>query len=375
MKIRPVVVALAVTAAIAPAVTPAIASGVDRSATHPSVTVPTPGPGWLVAVWNPHPRSNHQVRYLELVSPEGNRFILYRIHNLFTQLDDWSGDGTRVLYVTSLPNGSSVVSIVDLATGGVEHSFTVHGSNYLVATFTRPEGRAVFVDTGGLTRYSLSGAVAARFPAAVRGLGRWTDSWLESPDGRYLVLGTKRGLAFFSNDGTLLARTAIPNGTYCQPVRWWAAGKVLATCQEASNPSISTLYEVPTSGAAPTQFVRIPHNSFGYSDAYQIGAKVFLQGAVSCGLPYLAELRGTTAVQVTPHLRGGGAAVVATTSSSLALLSADGCTGQNFVSWYTPATNSVQQVLGAPLSSGSVSDVISYSNPISTGSPASNPFR
>jgi len=375
MKLRPAIVALAVTAATALVAAPAIASGVNRSATHPSATIPTPGPGWLVAVWSPHPRSSHPVRYQELVSPEGNRFILYRIHSLFTQVDDWSGDGTRVVEVTN-GSSSSVVSIVDLATGDVEHSFAVRGGNLNAsATFTRPEGRAVFVDTGRLTRYSLSGAIAARFPATVGGLGKWTDSWLESPDGLYLVLGTHRGLAFFSNDGTLLARTAIPNGTYCQPVRWWSPGEVLATCADASNFSVIKLYEVPTSGAAPTQFVRIPHGGYGYTDAYRVGAKIFLQGAVTCGLPYLAELHGSTPVPVNPHLRGGGDAVVATTGTSLALLSADGCTGQNFVSWYTPGTNSVQQVLGAPLSSGNVNDVIGYPNPISTGVPASNPFQ
>ena len=373
MRIRPAIVVLAVAAATALAAMPAIASAVDRSATRPSVTLPTAGPGWLLASWNPHPRSIHQVRYLELVSPAGGRFILYRIHNPFTQVDDWSGDGKRVVYVANAPNGSSTISIVDLATGAVEHSFTVHG--YADATFTRPQGRAVFVYNGALTRYSLSGAVTARFPATVRGLGATSNSWLESPDGLYLVLGTHLGLAFFSNDGTLLARTAIPHATYCQPVRWWAAGKVLATCNAPSGSSTSRLYVVPTSGAPPTQIVRIPPHSLGYTDAYQVGANLFLQGAVGCGLPYLAELRGTSPVQVNLHLRGDGAAVVATTSTSIALLSSDGCTGQNFVSWYTPATNSVQQVLGAPLSSGSVSDVLSYPNPIATGSPASNPFH
>ena len=374
MKIRPVVIVIALAAATSLAATPAIASGEHRAATHSSFTVPTPGPGWLIASWNPHPRASREVKYLEMVSPEGNRFVLYRIHNLFTQVMDWSGDGTRVLYVANLTNGKSVVSIIDLSTGAVEHSFTVHGN--VSATFTRPQGRAVFVDnSGALTRDSLSGAVVVRFPTTVRGLGRSTDSWLESPDGLYLVLGTRHGLAFFSNDGTLLARTAIPNGVYCMPVRWWAAGEVLASCQDARDQAHSQLYVVPASGAPPTQLVRIPNNSFGYANAYRIGARVFLQGVVGCGLPYLAELKGTTPVQVTPHLRGSGAGVVATTSTSIALLSSDGCTGQNFVSWYTPATNSVQQVLGAPLSSGNVSDVISFPNSISTGSPASNPFR
>lgn len=372
MKIRPAAAAVAIAAATALATSPAVASGSARSATHPSVTVPTPGPGWLVAIWDPHPRSRHPVRYLELVSPQGNRFILYRIHNQSTQVDDWSGDGTRVLYVTDRPK-SSLVTVVDLATGDVEDNFAVKGS-YVSATFTRPDGLAIYVDGGGgLIRYSLSGTVEARFPAKIGGLGMWTGSWLESPDGLYLVLGTNHGLAFFSNDGALLRRLPVANGTYCQPMSWWSASEVLAYCSEKSNLGILRLLEFSTSGATPTQFVRIPRESYGYSDAYQVGDEIFLQGVSGCGPPYLAELQGSTPVTITPHVPGDGDAVVSTTSTSLALLSYDGCTGQDFVSWYTPGTDSVLQVLGAPLSSGYVDDVIGYPNPISTGWPASNP--
>jgi hypothetical protein len=373
MKIRPVAVAVAMAAATAFAASPAVASESANSATHPSVTVPTPGPGWLVAAWDPHPRSSHPVRYIELVSPEGNRFILYRLHNLSTQVNDWSGDGTRLLFVTYRSENSSLVSVVDLATGQVEDSFKVSGG-FVTATFTRPDGRAIYVDGGGgLIRYSLSGTVEARFPATIAGLGVWTDSWLESPDGLYLVLGTQRGLALFSNDGTLLARLPNAVGRYCQPESWWSADEVLASCPDRHRISVVQLVEFSTSGGPAHQFVRVPHGGFGYTDAYQVGDEVLLQGAVTCGLPYLAELQGTTPVRVNPPVPGSGDLVVSTTSTSLALLSSDGCAGQNFVSWYTPATNSLVQVLGAPLSSGSVVP-LGYPNPIATGSPASNPY-
>lgn len=374
MRFRPVVVAVAMAAATALVASPAVASELSSSAVHPAVTVPTPGPGWLAATWNPHPRSSHPVRYLELVSPEGSRFILYRIRNLSTQVDDWSGDGTHLLLVSYRSATSSRVSVVDLASGEVEDAFNVSGS-YVIATFTRPDGHAIYVDDGGgLTRYSLSGTVEARFPAGIAGLGSWTGSWLESPDGVYLVLGTRHGLAFFSNDGTLLARVPTAIGSYCQPMRWWSADEVLASCPDRRNPSIVQLLEFSTSGGTPTQFVGVPHGSFGYTDAYQVGEKVFLQGAVPCGLPYLAELQGTTPVELNPHVPGSGDLVVSTTGTSLALLSSGGCSGQDFVSWYTPATNSVLQVLGPPLSSGSVDAVLGYPNPISTGWPASNTY-
>ncbi len=379
MKIRPALVVLLVAASAGLATTPAFASGAaspvaHRSTAHRSTVLPATGPGWLVATWVPHPNSRKPSRYLELVSPEGARYVLRRLGGDFKRVVDWSGDGTRILELTPRAYGSTQVSIVDLTSGDVEHTFAVNGDE-VSAAFTRPLGRAVYVSAGNLFRYSLNGALAARFPGTVPGLGPWTDSWLESPDGLYLALGTHKGIALFSNDGALLVRTAVPHATYCQPVRWWSPGEILATCIATSNPSAVRLYLVPTSGAPATQLVRLPHGSFGYTDAFQLGTQTYLQAAVSCGLPYLAKLQGTTPVSVNLHLPGGGAAVLASTATSLALLSSDGCTGQDFVSWYTPATNEVRQVLGSPLSSGYVDDVLGYPNPDATGSPASDPFQ
>lgn len=296
--------------------------------------------------------------------------MLYRIHNLFTQVADWSGDGQRLLFVTpigTLGSAGSLVSIVDLATGAVEDSFKVQGSE-VSASFTRPEGRSVLVDSAsGVTRYSLSGAVQARFPGTIRGLGRWTGSWLESPDGVFLVLGENHGLALYSNDGGLLARLPIALGAYCQPVRWWSSDVVLAVCDDNRlNPPATNLVEVPLSGGAPTQFVRIAPGGYGFLDAYRVAGQVFLQAAVPCGTPTLARLQGSTAVPVDLKLRGDGALVVSTTSTSLALSSTNECTGQSYISWYTPGTGSVLQVLGPPLTSGYVG-VLGYPDPRSTG--------
>jgi hypothetical protein len=275
---------------------------------------------------------------------------------------DWSGDGTRLLEVT--PNGgfggtSTLVRVVDLATGAIESSFRVSGDN-VVATFTRPSGHALYVNTSsGLARYSQSGIRQVGFPSRVAGLGAWTTSWLESPDGVYLVLGTNHGLALFSNDGRLVARLPVAHQTNCLPMRWWSSDEVLANCN-------LKLFVVPMSGAAPTQLIRNPHGSYGFTDAFQVNDQTFLQDVPPCGTATLSVVQGNSVVPVSPRLPGDGAAVVATTSSSLALLSRDGCTGQNFISWYTPATNSVLQVLGPPLTSGYV-NVLGYPDPNVTG--------
>lgn len=374
MRFRTASIAVVFAAATAFAASPAVAGQPSASSTRASAMIPTPGPGWLVAVWTPHPGERVPARYLELVSPEGNRFMLSRLHNLSTQVADWSGDGRSLLLVTPIGTlgNTSNVKVVDLATGATEDSFTVKGGG-VTASFTRPEGRAILIDTGsGVARYSLSGQVQVRFPTRVSGLGKWTGSWLESPDGVFLVLGMNHGLAVFSNGGALVARLPITLGTYCQPRRWWSSTVVLAVCDDNKlNPPATTLVTVPLSGAAPAQLARISRGGYGYLDAYQVDGQVFLQAAVPCGTPTLARLQGSTVVPVDLNLPGGGAAVVSVTSSSLALESTNGCTGQNYVSWYTPGTDSVVQVLGAPLTSGYVG-VLGYPDPAATGS---NLFR
>lgn len=325
--------------------TPALATGGAPSSTPTQASLSALGPGWLAVVWTPDPGAAHPDRYLQLVSPSGARQTLYRIWNGLGQLVGWSGDGTQLLYEKESTNGSARFTVVDLSSGVTQGSFTAPQVDGVA--FTQPDGRALYVDTGRLARYAIDGDVEARFPSSVPGLGQWTKSWLESPDGLYVVLGTARGLAFFANDGELIGKTAIPGGQFCMPDRWWTPDAVLATCI-SSNGNTQNLYLVPKWGAAPSLLVKNPPGSYGYTDAYQVGGQTFLQGAVPCGPPYLAQEEGSTPVRVYPPVRGNGDTVIATTSSSIAILSSGGeCIGnQSYVTWYTPATNSVTQVLG-----------------------------
>lgn len=364
MKVRIAAIVLSVVVACT---APTLASGDEHGAVHESTSIAGTGPGWFVAIWSPNPGSHHPDRYVELVSPTGRRTILYRIRSGLGQLVEWSGDGSRVLLDRQSKDGTTRMSIVDLATGTVQGSFLVPQDDG--AAFTQPDGLAVYVNTGRLTRYSFSGAVETKFPASVHGLGQWSSTWLESPNGLYVVLGSDHGLAFFSNDGALVGKTQIPRTLDCEPESWWTPGEVLATC--FNNSGIALLYVVSMWGTAPTQLLHVPHGGFGYTDAYRVDGKTFLQGAVPCGPPYLAELEGTTPVRISPPLRGGGDSVIATTSTSIALESTGGeCLGyQSFVSWYTPATNTVRQVLGPLplLTHANVDQVVAYPNPDTTG--------
>jgi hypothetical protein len=378
VRVRAIAIAIAValTAMVLGAL-PARAVGLagSRSQSPESTPVPTDpwavpwssvGPGWLLASWEPHPHAKQDVQYVELVSPSGTRYILFRLPGgESVRVSDWSGDGSRILLVRSTPT-SSIVSTVDLQSGAVEASFTLHNEPSVLAAFTRPMGLAVLVDntTGGITRYSLDGSVKVRFPARFPRIGRWTDTWLESPDGTQLVLGARQGIAIFENDGTLVAQLPVAHAQYCQPARWWSPTVILANCTqfERHRGEVTRLLRFSENLAQPEPLTRMPAGlDLGDLNAWRVSGEVYVQATTGCGLGFLAELHGATPTQIRiPGLEPDNTAIVAATSESLALESADGCTGAPVVDWYTPATDTVLRVLGPPVSPGDVTAVLGY---------------
>ena len=384
LKLRTVAIAITL-AAIALLIVPARAMGTDgrrapRSASPPVATDPgavpwsSVGTGWLLASWEPHPHAKEPVEYLELVSPLGTRYVLYRLPSGVYRVSDWSGDGQRILLVRSLTS-SSVVSTVDLQTGAVEQSFTIRNASSVFATFTRPRGLAVLATdmSRGLVRYSLRGSAQTRFPDQFGRLGKFTYAWLESPDGTEVVLGARHGLAIFENEGTPVAQLPVAHADYCQPVRWWSPTVILATCNqfERYRGIVIRLLRFSTAGTQPEPLARLPvAPDLGDSDAWRVEGSVFLQSTTGCGYGFLSKLRGGVPTPVhVPGLVTYETSVVATTSDSLALLSADGCTGKSVVDWYTPSTGSVLRVLGPPVSGGSVLGILGFPDPTTAVGP------
>lgn len=376
MRLRTAAIAgiLSVTAAISgPALASAgsVSSHAPEPATVPAGLSAVPwssiGPGWMLAIWNPHPHAARPASYLELVSPLGAHYVLYRVPR-FAQLADWSGDGQRVL-LTREGSSAGVVSTVDLRTGAVEHSFSVNDAGFeTFATFTRPDGYALYVDdtVHGLTRYTLRGAVAQRFPASIDGLGRWTNSWLESPDGTELVLGTRLGLAIFENNGVLLSRIPVAHANQCQPVRWWSSSVILAHCNQTSRTGLNTrLFLFSTASLRATPLTRLPRPpDLGDYNAFPVDGHVYVQATTGCGFGFVEELHGTAETRV-PGLPNSD--VVTSTDRSLALETADSCSGQIVVDWWTPATKSLLKVVGPPISSGTLNGLLGYPTPVATG--------
>lgn len=372
-----VVVALAGSAAAAPA-----SRGADRGTSRtmaPQVShalgeVPwsSIGPGWLLAKWVPHPRSANPYAFLEVVSPQGARYVLYRIPS-FDDLADWSGDGQRALLVRMNHDGTTSLLTLQLRTGAVTQSFSVAG--YTTARLSRPAGLAVFASpnpvghTPQLTRYSLAGARQRAFPEAIGGLGRWNSWWAMSPDGTQLALGYDRGIAELGNDGSLIARLNAPGLKDCTPTRWWTPTVILARCISGTPFGKFRLELFSTGWTGPRAMTRYPQRpDFGDIDAWRVGSRVFVQASSGCGPGWVAELHGVVPVMVKIPPIGPqpseGNLVLGASSTALAIESTS-CVGQASVGWYTPATNSVVQVIGPPLSGGTVGRVLLYPSPTS----------
>ncbi len=328
------------------------------------------GPRWFLISWTPHPHARHPYWVLVLVSPSGARYDLFRLA-AFEYPAAWSGDGRRALLERTLSDGSTQVRTVDLHTGSTLGSFTVPG--YATASFSNPFGREVLVSVDRatrvqrLTRYSFAGVAHRSFPGGVSGLGHWTGAWIESPDGAVVVIGYNRGLGVFSNDGALIARLGGHGLSGCEPMRFWSPTVVIAHCSDRSM-GFPHVFKFPLYSPTPTALTEEPHGSdLGNFNAWQVGSSTYVQQDVGCGPAALDELDGTVPEPVTVPAFGVGPTegdvVAAATGTSFAIETQSSCTGQSFLAWWTPSTNSVSQVLGAPVSPGDFGSVIAFPSP------------
>lgn len=381
--------AIALASMVTLALVPGLASGVGQAAglragsgpvlsAESSVPWSDVGPGWLLATWSPSFRALHPPLYVELVSPQSVTYVLFRVPGN-AYVIGWSAHEERVLYV----QGNHHLVVASLESGATLGAFNLptsasFGGFGSGASFTEPDGLEIYASgfkDGVLRRYSLDGTLEAHFPAAVPGLGRVNASWLESPDGTQVWLGTARGLAVFSNDGALLGSLPVTKAEDCIPERWWSSSIVLAQCTvvRGAYNYYNRLYEFSAAWSRGRPLMSLPKSLYlpGYSDGYRVGGKIILQQVSYCGLPRIAELQGSkVVVPVIPWVGGSeGEAIVAATSTTLALeTQIGGCgPGHLAVGWWDPDADTVAQVLGPPYQGGGLFGVIGYPDPLGTG--------
>jgi hypothetical protein len=366
------------------AVTQAAARGVEAAIN----TIPWKqvGPGWLLATWSqvpglsfgepppgtPTPETATTTLYL--VDPAGGRYPITTFPppgaGPSPTLADWSGDGTHALITAYAPppSGAYTVTTVDLRSGA-QTSFTIdNGANSfdVTARYSRPQGKAVLLTkpsgAGWLKRVDLAGKPELTYP-----VGRdFQGSYLSTPDGTQLVLGTAVGLALMGNDGTAGRMLPITGEQDCAATRWWDATStvVLARCL-GHGPA--RLWLVPIGGEPPTALTAPLTGQgpdYGDLDAWQLPSDTFVQVAGACGSEYLGKLSAvggtTTRVEVPDADPRSSIRVIGPHGGHLTVQGRASCGGGQALFDYDPAANTSTVLLGPPLNGGGVIAALPY---------------
>ncbi|HZQ34192.1 MAG TPA: hypothetical protein VFB19_20975 [Mycobacterium sp.] len=338
------------------------------------------GPGWALALWSPvtpthpgeppppgQPTYETSATTLYLVDPAGGRYLITAFpppgDKAGPELAGWSGDGSHALFY--VPSDHSTAVIVDLHTGA-QTTAPVDGR----PRFTLPEGKALLLESDNgastLTRVDLAGHHQLTYPTDKLG-GRFNGSYLSTPDGTRLVLGTSAGLVLMGNDGKVGSPLSVP-GSNCRPLRWWdgkTGGTVLATCDV--NVSTMRLWLVPI-GGGPATPLTAPNNGQDSPDlndmnAWHLPAGTFVQAAGGCGSEFLAKLNAngtTTPVSVPEVNKNSSVRVIGVDGPALDLQAEVSCGPGQSLLRYDPAANTSTVLLGPPVNGGGVVATIPY---------------
>lgn len=306
---------------------------------------------------------------LFLVNPNGGRYPIATFapsgDGPTMMLGDWSGDGSHALLYMNTAAGLTVTT-VDLHSGR-QTSFTVDGSN-LIPHYSRPRGKAIVLakwrdtEPASLRRVDLAGKPELTYPVGPEFQG----SFLSTPDGTKLVLGSAAGLALMGNDGAAGKVLPVPGGHDCAPARWWDAGStvVLARCLDHYLPR---LWLVPIDGH-PVTALTAPltghDQDLGDVNAWQLPAGIFVQDEGACGSEYLGKLSrvgGTTTPvsvpEVAPH---SSVHVIGVSGSHLRLQATVSCGSGESLLDYDPGADASVVLLGPPLNGGGVIAAVPY---------------
>jgi hypothetical protein len=310
---------------------------------------------------------------LYLVDPAGGRYAITTFPPPGDQaspaLVDWSGDGSHALFAAPYFTPPTAI-LVDLHTGR-QTTLTLQGS----PRYTRPNGKALLLSTSPetgsgpatLNRVDLTGNHQLTYPTDKLG-SPFNGSYLSTPDGTQLVLGTAAGLVLVGNDGIVGPTLPIPGQTSCSPLRWWAekpGATVLATCHAPGYTSRLWLAPIAGGPATPLTATNDWHNTpdLGDQDAWQLPAATFVQAEGPCGYQYLAKLNadGTTSPVSVPDVDSGHSViVVGVNGGDLDLHATASCGGGQSLFDYNPSAGTSTVLLGPPVNGGGVIDAVPY---------------
>jgi hypothetical protein len=364
---------LAVPAVAAPgSAASAAALGAGQTGSLASVPWSRVGPGWTLAMFfRDSGGEGAVVKYgattLYLVDPQGGRYSLrtWPARNVADQwyLLAWSGDTRRALFTSRGASDQVQVHQLQLRTGRLS-TFTMP-ADMTVLGYTRPDGLNILMSKlrpgggGTLQRFSLTGRLQKTL-ARVDYLG----AVAYQPAGANLAASEKNGLALVSNGGGIIRRLPVPGVRYgCNPVRWWTASTILASCMGTFSQPWQRLWLIPASGARPRAFTPVrsgPSFDLGDLNAWQLPGGLYLDAAQGCGAGTIGRQPARGPEQQVQVPGAVSEVIVNATRTQLEVERFGGCVAGTSMVWFNPATRAVRVTLGTHGSEYGVGSAVPY---------------
>jgi len=313
-----------------------------RTAGSAAVPWRSVGPGWVLDTYSAGTRARQAPTTLYLVSPGGAKYPLLTWPVSATPaptIEAWAGDKTEALFALHSANGQpGGYGELNLTTGKMTRVAFASAATTPVG-YTLPSGAQILGGTQSgqsttIARYTQSGALVKALVTSGQGLGA-----SYSPDGAKLAVPALGGLLLVSNAGGVLRKLPVAGAgarTLCEPVRWWNATTVLASC--------GRLWLVPASGARPSALTPVrnpakPPNDYGDLDAWQLPSGLYLQSAGACGTLELNRQAANGSITKVTVPGMTDSPVVVTAYGAQLLIGQLGCEGSGGqLAWFNPAT-------------------------------------
>lgn len=325
------------------------------------------GPGWALALYNDGTTNRlAPTSSLYLVDPRGGKYTVrhWPANNRYLAglplavwtLQAWSADGDRALF-TALTTASPRQQLyqLDLKTGRGSGTSLPAGAAAL--GYTRPLGAGILVESSRPGPGPGSYIIYPRRPGNLAGprrivhlAGGGLAGSVYSAGGRRLAVPVVPGdLDLVSSAGRVVRKLPVPDALNCEPVRWWTASTILASCNAAANDD-DRLWLVPASGAAPAALT--PQRPLSGPDqgdfsAWQLAGGLYLNAwGPNCAGARVVRRLGHGGVRVIKVPGFRNAMIVAATATRLLLQLNHPCQGGGVaLAWFTPATRSLTTVL------------------------------
>jgi hypothetical protein len=326
------------------------------------------GPGWALALYNDGTTSPlAPTTSLYLVDPRGGKYSLRKwpangrylagIPLAEWNLQAWSGDGNRALFTTTgtPQDPRQQVYQLDLKTGRGTSLSLPAGST--VIGYTRPHGAGILIQPQGAGPAFASSIIYPRNPDNLAGprrivhlAGRALAGAVYSANGKLLAVPVVPGdLMLARKSGQVVRLLPVPDAINCEPVRWWTASTILASCNARANDDFR-LWLVPASGAPPAALT--PQRPLSGPDqgdfaAWQLTDGLYLNAqGPNCAGPRIAERLGHGHVRII-NVPGFGSAVIAAAMPTRLLVQLSmPCHGPgSSLAWFDPASRSLTMVL------------------------------